>query len=71
MTEGVESSLNYFVQKCIFSKGLDVATNGKMLKTSGSDLLSVVRNLTILEVKLVHEGLAIEEVIERLISNFK
>lgn len=71
MTEGVESSLNYFVQKCIFSKGFHVATNGKMLKTSGSDLLSVVRDLTILEVKLVHEGLAIEEVIERLISNFK
>lgn len=42
-----------------------------MVKTSRSDLLSVVSDLTILEVKLVHEGLAIKEVIEWLISNFK
>lgn len=42
-----------------------------MVKTSRSDLLSVVRDLAILEVKLVHKSLAIKEVIERLISNFK
>lgn len=43
----------------------------KERKNKRSNLLSVVCDLAILEVKLVHEGLAIKEVIERLISHFK
>lgn len=34
-------------------------------------LLSVVGDLAILEVEFVHEGLAIEEMVERFISNLK
>lgn len=40
-------------------------------RKKGFDSLSVVGDLTILEVKLVHEGLSIKEVIEGLISDFK
>lgn len=34
-------------------------------------LLSVVGDLSVFEVEFVHEGLAIEEVVERFVSNLK
>lgn len=45
--------------------------NSRVNAKDAKALLSVVCDLAILEVELVHEGLAIKEVIERLISNFK